>query len=310
MHKIIRVRVHTYVHKHTYKRTFHVVITAYPGVRWVPPSENRIKSESLPRRSSLDRDEGRWNIWTRIQSEGPNSLNVRSIFLSLSRTTSFTATHHHRVSQDVAVARKIDLSFADRRSHQCRVSLMSSSAVIWFHLDRSWNRTYRTPPRPRTRATSSCEWDFFYICEESIIPCVFADPVRSPSSLRDRSEYRSATNHLRSILVDPFRSPNRMPRCCDRLLLRRTFVFGRSKFKRSGLGLVDRGSSLAAALYTEIQRVPCGRLSCANPKTPGGVHVTGPPSRVPLWLAPIVLVTVWVPRSAQKNLASDYDSLF
>lgn len=36
--------------------------------------------------------------------------------------------------------------------------------------------------------------------------------------------------------------------------------------------------------------------SRANPKTPGGVHVTGPPSRVPLWLAPVVLVAVRVSR--------------
>lgn len=47
--------------------------------------------------------------------------------------------------------------------------------------------------------------------------------------------------------------------------------------------------------------------SRANPKTPGGVHVTGPPSRVPLWLAPVVFVAVRVSRSVtiRRELACD-----
>lgn len=47
--------------------------------------------------------------------------------------------------------------------------------------------------------------------------------------------------------------------------------------------------------------------SRANPKTPGGVHVTGPPSRVPLWLAPVVFVAVRVSRSVtiRRKLTRD-----
>lgn len=88
--------VHTYVHKHTYsyKRTFHVVITAYPGVRRVPPSENRIKSESSP--TILARSRRGKMKYMNSHTIGGSELSERPLnfSISLSRTTSFTATHH------------------------------------------------------------------------------------------------------------------------------------------------------------------------------------------------------------------------
>lgn len=49
-------------------------------------------------------------------------------------------------------------------------------------------------------------------------------------------------------------------------------------------------------------RLPMWKNSRANPKTPGGVHVTGPPSRVPLWLAPVVFVAVRVSRPVRDPI--------
>lgn len=151
----------------------------------------------------------------------------------------------------------------------------------------------------RANEISLVDFSYMYLRKIVYIPRVFADPVRSPckpsGSVRVsvRLESSSPFNSLRPLSVA------NMPRCYEPELLLRTTVFGRSRFKGSDLGL-DRGSSLAAVLHIEIQRVPRGRISCANPKTPGGVHVTGPPSRVPLWLAPIILVTVRVPRSRRS----------
>lgn len=105
-------------------------------------------------------------------------------------------------------------------------------------------------------------------------------------------------------LLDPFRSPIRRD-ATNRKITPSVGNSGRSRLKGCGLELVRSRFFLGCcSSQLEIQRVPRGRLSCANPKTPGGVHVTGPPSRVPLWLAPIVLVTVRVPRSAQSNVSS------
>ena len=57
---------------------------------------------------------------------------------------------------------------------------------------------------------------------------------------------------------------------------------------------------IAPAFVVKLNAPPNMEDSRANPKTPGGVHVTGPPSRVPLWLAPVVFVAIRVSRSATK----------